>query len=107
MSGEEPAKKKRGGRRPRPAPNAEADSHWIEQPQSDPVQEAARLFARNLRDAIEQRYPGHSGRSVAGQLGVDHNSLRRVLAGDTYPDLVFIVKAEGALNRRLWPSRKK
>ncbi|WP_431246664.1 hypothetical protein [Leifsonia xyli] len=48
-----------------------------------------------------------SGREAAGRLGVDHNSLRKVLHGDTYPDLPFIANAEIKLAKRLWLALKR
>lgn len=75
------------------------------EPFDDPIQETARRFAVNLQKAIEDRYGSASTRSVAGDLELDHNSLRKILAGFSYPDLVFIVKMESKFDKRLWPGR--
>lgn len=101
MSGDE--LKKSGGRRPRPKPNHGAGADWLANPISDPIRETARQFVLNLNKAIHQKLPGESTREAARQIGVDHNSLRRIQSGDAYPDLVFMVKAEAALHQRLWP----
>ncbi|MBB2967998.1 hypothetical protein [Leifsonia aquatica] len=105
MSGEEPPAKRKGGRRPRPKPNAGAGQDWLAEPFLDPIQETARQFASNLDQAIKQRWGDVSGHTAAKNLGVDHNVLRRVLAGMSYPDLVFIARVELKLKRRVWPSR--
>lgn len=104
------SKKKGGGRKPRPKPRAgvAADADWLAEPLDDVIQETARQFAINLSAAIHHRLGGGiSGRKAAEHLGVDHNSLRRILSGDAYPDLVFIITAELALNKRLWPRRPR
>jgi hypothetical protein len=93
------------GRPPRPAPNTGAGPDWLAEPFADPIPETARRFASNLKAAIQARYEAMSPREVAAALGVDHNSLRKVLAGNSYPDLVFIVKVETGLNKTLWPGR--
>lgn len=98
-------KEKPFGRPPRPAPNTGAGPDWLAEQFSDPVPETARLFASNLKAAVRERFGEMSPREVAAELGVDHNSLRKVLAGKSYPDLVFIVKVETKLNKRLWPGR--
>lgn len=104
MSGDETEKKPKG-RRPRTRPNAGAGSNWLADPFADPVQETARRFVINLQSAIDARFEGESGRTIAGILEVDHNSLRKILAGVSYPDLVFIVRMETKFNKRLWPGR--
>lgn len=97
--------RKQFGRPSRPAPNTGAGPDWLAEPFADPIPETARLFAYNLKTAIEAQYGARSPREVADALGIDHNSLRKVLAGKSYPDLVFIVKVETKLNKRLWPGR--
>ena len=103
MGEEKPEKPK--GRRPRPAPNTGAGADWLAEPFSDPIQETARRFAINLQKAIDSRFGGESTRTIATALDLDHNSLRKILAGFSYPDLVFNVKMESKFDKRLWPGR--
>ena len=93
------------GRRPRTRPNAGAGPDWLAEPFEDAIQETARRFVINLKSAIDSRFAGESGRTIAGILEVDHNSLRKILAGVSYPDLVFIVRMETKFDQRLWPGR--
>lgn len=55
--------------------------------------------ARRLKAAIGER----SLRAVAREAGLDHTTVRAVLAGDRWPDLVTIARLETALDARLWP----
>lgn len=93
------------GRPWRRQPNDGAGENWLAERFTDPVQETARLFALNLQSAIEKEYGQVSGRTAATNLGLDHNSLRKILLGISYPDLPFIVNMEAKLNRKLWPGR--
>lgn len=94
------------GRPARRKPNDGAGPDWLAEPFSDPIQETARQFAINLKTEIDRVYGDASGRHVAGQLHVDHNSLRKILNGISYPDLPFIVSMENAFGKKLWPDRR-
>jgi lambda repressor-like predicted transcriptional regulator len=67
----------------------------------DPINEVARRFAVNVREVIGEA----SIRSVATKADIDHNTLRRVLAGDVWPDMIVIAKLERAFKQDLWPGR--
>jgi transcriptional regulator with XRE-family HTH domain len=82
------------GRTPRERP-CELTESW-----PDVAGERARQFAVNLAEAIE----GKSLRSVAGMAGVDEGTLRRVLSGNSWPDLRTIARVEASLGRRLYSS---
>ena len=86
-------------RTPRPKPNDGAGAEWLVTERPDFVNEVARQFAINVRAAIGDA----SIRSVADQAGLDHNTLRRVLLGETWPDLIVIAKLERHFQTQLWP----
>lgn len=67
---------------------------------SDPIHEVARRFVLNLRAAMG---PDTSIRGAAKLAGIDHNTLRYILDGEAWPDLIVIAKLERAYNRNLWP----
>lgn len=66
---------------------------------SDPIQETARRLVLNIRTQMGES----SIRSVAMGAGLDHNVLRLVLAGESWPDLVTISKLERWCGADLWP----
>jgi hypothetical protein len=55
--------------------------------------------ARRLAAAIGNR----SVRAVARDAGLDHTTVRAVLEGERWADLVTIARLEQALGTRLWP----
>ena len=59
----------------------------------------ARLFVLNLIDAMGER----SNRSVADAAGISEATLRKTLAGASWPDLHIISRLELALNCTLYP----
>ncbi|WP_285462284.1 helix-turn-helix transcriptional regulator [Agromyces sp. NBRC 114283] len=87
-------------RPPRPSPREVAPG-WPDVEAVDPVGEVARLFARNVADAIGDR----SVRAVAKDTGVDHTTILSLLAGRAWPDLATIAKLELGLGVDLWPGR--
>jgi transcriptional regulator with XRE-family HTH domain len=86
-------------RTPRPKPNDGAGDGWPTVTQPDPINEIARRFVVNVRAVMGDA----SIRSVAARADIDHNTLRKILRGDTWPDLVVIAKLERAYNKNLWP----
>jgi hypothetical protein len=86
-------------RTPRPKPNDGAGDSWPTVTRPDPINEVARRFVINVRDVMGDA----SIRSVATKADIDHNTLRKVLAGDAWPDMIVIAKLERAYNRNLWP----
>lgn len=76
----------------RPSPAGLTPS-WPGAPSPDYAAEQARLFALSLRSAIG----GQSLRAVAREAGVDEGTVRRVLAGATWPDLRTIALLERSL----------
>jgi hypothetical protein len=83
----------------RPKPNAGDPEGWPSRELEDPTAEIARRFVLNVRDRIGSS----SLRSIDKATGVDHNTLARVLAGETWPDLVTIARLERGLRANLWP----
>ncbi|MBT2496198.1 helix-turn-helix domain-containing protein [Microbacterium sp. ISL-59] len=71
---------------------------WPDEPSADPSGEAARRFALNLRAAIGER----SVRGVARDVGLDEGTIRKILLGESWPDLRTIWKLESALEAHLY-----
>lgn len=82
----------------RPPPNAGDVEGWPLRVCTDPLQETARRLVVNIR----QRMGDASIRSVARDADLDHNVLRLVLAGESWPDLITIAKLERTLGE-IWP----
>lgn len=82
----------------RPAP-AELTESWPDKSSTDEAGEVARKFVLNLLDATS----GRSNRAIAKIADVDEGTIRRIIAGATWPDLRTISKLETALDRRLYP----
>ena len=72
--------------------------NWPDEPSADPSGEAARRFALNLRAAIGER----SVRGVARDVGLDEGTIRKILSGESWPDLRTIWKLESALEAHLY-----
>jgi transcriptional regulator with XRE-family HTH domain len=70
-------------------------------PAVDPVDEVARLFARNVQRAIGERTLREAGELV----GVDFSTLAKIVNGATWPDLETIAKLELGFGVDLWPGR--
>lgn len=85
--------------RPRRVPPSEGLPDWPTVPSDDPVVDAARRLAVNLREAIGDR----SLREVARLSGVDRTTIAVVLAGEAWPDVATLARLEVALERALWP----
>lgn len=83
----------------RPMPNHGAGAEWLVTKRPDPVQEVARLFVLNVHAAMGDM----SVRALGRISGVDHNTLRKVLSGDGWPDMIVVAKLEIAFQRPLWP----
>lgn len=73
-------------------------SQWPDGPSTDPVGEAARRFASNLKMAIGER----SVREVARAAGLDEGTIRKILLGESWPDLRTIWKLETSLETQLY-----
>jgi len=78
---------------------AELTMDWPGTPSEDHSGEVARLFVLNLIDAMGER----SNRSVADAAGISEATLRKTLAGASWPDLRTVSRLELALNRKLYP----
>lgn len=100
MTGGEP--KKPVGRPRRGLPRDGAAGDWPAVQMPDHVNEVARRFALNVREAMGE---GASIRSAAKRADIDHNTLRHILEGSAWPDLIVIAKLERAFCRDLWPGR--
>ena len=66
-----------------------------------PPAHVARQLVINLRDAMGER----GLREVARAADINHSSLRSVLRGEAWPDLITIARLEDALQVGLWPGR--
>lgn len=65
----------------------------------DPAAWAAQGFCRQLAAAIG----GRSLRDVEAATGVDHDTVARILRGDTWPDIATLARLEHGLGVDLWP----
>lgn len=69
--------------------------------EGSPEAEAVRQFVVALRDAM-----GESGlRETARAAGINHAALRKLLRGESWPDVVTLSRLERALGTDLWPGR--
>lgn len=71
---------------------------WPDQPSTDPVGEAARRFALNLKAPIGER----AVREVARAAGLDEGTIRKILRGGSWPDPRTIWKLESSLDAQLY-----
>ncbi len=87
----------------RPAPRAHVTSgDWpAAQLDGDPAAEAAQEFVVRLAAAAGER----SLRGVEAATGVDHDTVARILRGDTWPDMATLAHLEHGLGADLWPGR--
>ena len=83
--------------RPRPL---DLVSEWPTGPPIDAAGAVAAGFARALLVAID----GRSIRSVAVECGLNHQTIRGVLAGEVWPDMYTIARLESGLRTPLWPA---
>jgi transcriptional regulator with XRE-family HTH domain len=67
----------------------------------DPAAEAAQQFVARLARATGEL----SLRSVEAATGVDHDTVARILRGDTWPDIATVANLEHGLEADLWPGR--
>lgn len=59
-------------------------------------------IAAGLADALADR----GLRDVARDADLAHTTIRDLLAGHAWPDVVTVARLERALGRRLWPTRR-
>lgn len=71
---------------------------WPDHPSTDPAGEAARRFALNLKAAIGDR----AVREVSRAAGLDEGTIRKILRGESWPDLRTIWKLESSLDAQLY-----
>ena len=83
----------------RATPNEGGAGEWPTVTREDPIQEVARQFVVNVRHAMGDA----SIRSTAARADIDHNTLRKVLAGEAWPDMIVIAKLERSFHKNLWP----
>lgn len=67
----------------------------------DPAAEAAQEFTVRLAAAAGAL----SLRGVEAATGVDHDTVARILRGDTWPDIATVANLEHGLEADLWPGR--
>ncbi len=87
----------------RPAPRAHVVSgDWPSaQLDGDQAAEAAQEFVVRLAAAAGEL----SLRGVEVATGVDHDTVARILRGDTWPDMATVAHLELGLGTDLWPGR--
>ncbi|MFE7689001.1 hypothetical protein [Microbacterium sp. NPDC057467] len=71
---------------------------WPDDPSTDPAGEAARRFALNLKAAIGDR----AVREVSRAADLDEGTIRKILLGQSWPDLRTIWKLESSLDAQLY-----
>ena len=74
---------------------------WPDGVAAGPEAAAVAVFARRLAVAVE----GRSLRQVAAAAGLRHPTVAALLRGESWPDVVSVVRLEDALEADLWPSR--
>ncbi|MFF0710441.1 XRE family transcriptional regulator [Gordonia sputi] len=68
-----------------------------------PVQvQAAQLFARNLRAALDAE--GIGLRTLAKRVGINHATISRALAGLRFCDAATLAQLESGMDTALWPT---
>lgn len=85
------------GRRARQAPR-EISAGWPNDALTDPVAESVRRYVVNLRDALGDA----TIRAAEDMTGVNHSTVRALLAGEAWPDAITVARTEHGLGRRLW-----
>lgn len=87
----------------RPSPRAHVVSgEWPEAKlDGDPAAEVAQRLAARLKAAAGEM----SLREVEAATGADHDTIARVLRGDTWPDIATVAHLEHGLSADLWPGR--
>lgn len=85
------------------APRAHVESgEWpAAQLDGDPAAQVAQRLASRLAAAVD----GRSLRAVERATGVDHDTVARILRGDTWPDIATVAHLEHGLGADLWPGR--
>lgn len=66
-------------------------------------------FANELHAVVEifiDKKWAKSERDFAKRVGISQPTLRRIFAGETFPNMHTVAYLENALNRRLWPTHK-
>ncbi|MFJ3490666.1 helix-turn-helix domain-containing protein [Leifsonia aquatica] len=75
-------------------------SDWPNEVMADYRQEVARRLSLNILDALG----GRSTRSIALEVGIDPNTLTRIINGEIWCDINTLAKLERELGT-LWPGR--
>jgi transcriptional regulator with XRE-family HTH domain len=71
------------------------------------VDDPAAVVAQKLVLRLHVACEGLSLRDVERSTGIDHATVARVLAGETWPDLETIARLEHGLGVALWPDPTK
>ncbi len=87
------------GRPPKRGFPAGLSERWPEESASSEDAEVARLIVVNLHAASR----GRGVRGIARDAGIDEKTLRRIIAGATYPDVRTVARLERALQVALYP----
>lgn len=85
----------------RPSPR-DLTTGWPDQPSPDAAGEVARTLAVRLQNALGEL--GMSVRALERASGVDEATIRKLLAGTSWPDLRTIARIEIALDREIYMS---
>lgn len=72
---------------------------WPDEPCADADAEAVRLLVNNLKAAMGER----GVRTVARAAGIDHGMVSRLVAGETWPEMLTVIRLERGLGVKLWP----
>ena len=78
---------------------AELTTSWPDIASTDAAGETARQIVLSLRVAMGEA----SVRSVASAAGIDESTVRKMLAGEVWPDIRTVALLEQALRARLYP----
>ena len=89
------------GRSTAPREHAPDPERWTERDAQDPPARVVQYIALALGAAIEGR--GWSLRETAAASRVNRQAIANILAGESWPDVVTIVRLEDTLGVPLWP----
>lgn len=86
------------GRRQRQEPR-EFSADWPDEPCSDAIADGVRRLALNVAEAKG----GRSVRGLARDAGLHHTVVLSLLAGESWPEVVTVLRLEAALGVSVWP----
>lgn len=90
-------------RRQPPRHSVASPDDWPHAETPDPLVARAQRLARNLRAVMDDQ--GLTVRAVADRCGVSVGTVNNVVHGETWPDILAVMRLEHGLGTDLWPRR--